>query len=214
MKQLNSGKRYECEGINMSRNISKNTSWIWMDVSQKNQPNQYVEFRRDFQLSSAPQKGFLRISVDTNFVAWINGALVGCGQFSDFPNQGTYSEIDISRLLKTDKNVIAILVHYCGEDTFSYLPGDASLWYEVEVEENIVAKSCEKTLCRTSPCYLQENTTRVNLQRGFTFNYDASRDDDWLTEKYRCDNSWHNAVAIEQDTTLQPRPLKMLDLIK
>jgi len=105
-----------------------------------------------------------------------------------------------------------MLVHYCGADTFSYIPGDAGLWFELEVDGKIIAHSDENTLCRTSPCYLQKDTARLTLQLGFTFNYDASLNDEWLTESYRCESTWHSAVKTAQDASPEPRPLKMLDL--
>ena len=140
---------------------------------EKNQPNQYIEFRREFELTDIPQQACLRISVDTNFTAWINNKLSGCGQFGDFPEKRTFSQIDVSDLLKVGKNALAILVHYCGEDTFSYLPGDAGLWYQVDINGKILAESDKRTLCRVSPNYLQEDTTRLTRQIGFSFNYNA-----------------------------------------
>jgi len=196
----------------MSENIPNKTQWIWIDLPQKNQPNQYVEFRRELELSNVPRKACLRISVDTNFAAWVNAEFAGCGQFGDFPDQRTFSQMDVTGLLKAGKNVLAILVHYCGEDTFSYLPGDAGLWYELEVDERIIDRSDESTLCRVSPCYLQKNTVRLTLQLGFSFNCNASQSDEWLTENYRCNDSWQNAVKTAQNVVPQQRPLKMLDL--
>ena len=192
--------------------ISGKPQWIWIDQPQKNQHNQYVEFRREFELSDVPQQACLRISVDTNFAAWVNTEFAGCGQFGDFPDQRTFSQIDVTALLKAGKNVLAMLVHYCGADTFSYLPGDAGLWYELEIDGKIIAGSGENTLCRRSPCYLQKDTVRLTLQLGFTFNYDASHNDGWLTENYRSQSSWKNAVKTAQDVVPQQRPLKMLDL--
>jgi alpha-L-rhamnosidase len=182
--------------------MSNNTQWIWIDQSEKNQPNQYVEFRREIELSSAPKNASLRTSVDTNFATWVNTQFAGCGQFGDFPDQRTFSQIDVTSLLKAGKNVLAMLVHYCGEDNFAYIPGDAGLWYELEVDGKVIATSNEKTLCRKSPCYQQKDTVRLTPQLGFTFNYDASQED----------NTWQNAVNTTQDASPGPRPLKMLDL--
>lgn len=196
----------------MLENRSTDTKWIWMDLPQRNQPNQYVEFRRELNLATVPQKACLRISVDTNFAAWVNDTFTGCGQFGDFPEQRTFSQMDITGSLKTGKNVIAIEVHYCGEDHFSYYPGNAGLWYEVELDGKIIARSDEQTFCRQSPCYLQENAARFNIQRGFTFNYDACGEDNWRVDDYRCNSSWKQAGKVAQETVPQPRPLKMLDL--
>jgi len=182
-----------------------------MDLPQKKQPNQYVEFRREFMLAALPEHAYLRISVDTNFAAWVNGRFTGCGQFSDFPEQRTFSQMEVTGLLRTGVNVLAILAHYCGEDHYSYLPGDPELWYELEVDGKILARSDSETLCRPSPCYLQEQTARITPQRGFTFHYDASWDDG-LTHDDRGGDSWPFAVQTPRQDSPRPRPLKMLEI--
>ncbi|MFA5866216.1 MAG: hypothetical protein WC975_16205 [Phycisphaerae bacterium] len=195
----------------MSKKTLDQTRWIWIYLPKKNQPNQYVEFRRTFTLAALPKRAGLRISVDTNFAAWINGQFVGCGQFTDFPDRRTFSQIDLARMLRAGQNVLAILVHYCGEDHFSYLSGDAELWYELEVDGSVVARSDNETLCRNSPCYLQEHTARFDLQMGFTFHYNASGEDPWRQGDYR-GGVWQKVAATDEQALPQLRPLKMLEL--
>ncbi len=186
--------------------------WLWIDSPQRNQPNQYAEFRMELPLAAAPGKAALRLSVDTDFVVWVNGSVAGCGQFTDFPDQRTYSEMDVAAQLEAGRNVIAILVHYCGVDHFSYLPGDAGLWCELEIDGRVVASNEAPIVCRPSPCYRAEQTVRIDAQRGFTFHYDASGEDDWRSAGYRCGPSWRSAAAIELSGPPQPRPLKMLTI--
>jgi hypothetical protein len=180
--------------------------WIWTPLLRENQPNQYVEFRTKFSLSDLPKSATLKISVDTNFAAWMNGGFIGCGQFGDFPNARTYSSLDLTDSLDSGDNVLIMLVHYCGEDHFSYYPGDAGLWYELEVDGKVLAVGDEQTECRISPCYLQEDTSRVNPQMGFTFHYDASRgisgDED----------AWQTAAPASQEVVPRARPLPGLTI--
>ena len=196
----------------MSKNAQAETQWIWIDRPEEKRSNRYVDFRAEVELPAVPRQACLRVSADTNFVAWINAALTGCGQFSDFPDRRTYSEMDVTGLLEAGRNVIAALVHYCGVDHFSYIPGDAGLWYELEVDGRVVARSSEATLCRESPGYLAADTARLTVQMGFTFNYDASQDDNWTSLDYHYDGSWQRAVKTKQAPRPEPRPLKMLEL--
>lgn len=197
--------------------IQSHARWIWTSAAEgspANAPNQYVDFRATFELPEArpSRRALLRVSVDTNFAAWINGQLAGCGQFTDFPNDRTYSEMDVSAALRAGSNALAIGVHYCGVDHFSYLPGDAGLWFELECDGQIVLASDGRTLCRASRAYQRNLTARFNEQMGFTFNFDAAGDDDWRDADYRADEEWKNAAATSEAPAPRPRPLKMLDL--
>ena len=186
--------------------------WIWTNGSTADVANQYAEFRFSLDLKQPVKLAALRISVDTDFAVWVNGAFVSCGQFTDFPDRRTFSELDLSTLLQSGKNSVAILVFYCGEDHFSYLPGPAGLWFEVEVEGRIAAVSDGSTLCRPSPAYLATQTARIDAQRAFTFHYDATRGDSWTAADYVCGRDWTNACVRADQGTPSRRPLKMLDV--
>lgn len=157
-------------------------------------------------------RALLRVSTDTNFVAWINGQLAGFGQFTDFPSDRTYSEMNVTSLLRAGGNVLAVGTHYCGVDHFSYLPGGAGLWFELEVDGQIVLVSDHGTRCRTSRAYQQEMTARFNEQMGFTFNFDAAGDDGWRDAEYRADEAWKDAAPTNVTPAPRVRPLKMLEL--
>jgi hypothetical protein len=194
----------------MSKPNSSYPKWIWSPLLSENQENQYVEFRLEFDLETAPETACLRISVDTNFAAWMNGEFIDCGQFGDFPDARTFSTLDLSDYLQPGRNILAILVHYCGVDHFSYYPGDAGLWYELEVDGGVLAASDDRMQCRISPCYLQEESARFNPQMGFTFHFDASRDDGWRKREYCCNETWQSAFITSQREVPRPRPLPML----
>jgi hypothetical protein len=198
--------------MTMPQSQTNPAGWIWIDLQDRNRQNQYAQFRQEFDLPEAPGAAALRVSVDSNFVAWVNGAFVGCGQFADFPDQRTFSTMEVAAHLKPGKNVLGILVHYCGVDHFSYLPGDAGLWFELEFDGQISLASGERVHCRPSPGYFQDGTARVSAQRGFTFNYDAAHDDDWRSRNYTEDSTWRAAVMIASGPAPKARPVQMLEL--
>ena len=74
------------------------TQWIWPYPRTRN-VNQYVEFRRSFELVT-PDRAELRISVDVNFVVWLNGQFVGTGQFPDFPERRTFSSFNVDEFIR------------------------------------------------------------------------------------------------------------------
>jgi hypothetical protein len=182
---------------------------IW--VNNDKVIDQYVEFRREFYLDDLHENAELKISVDTNFSAYINGQFVGTGQYSDFPKNKTFSRIDIVDKLIPGKNVLCVLVHYCGQNHFSYIPGQAGLWFILTIADNIFY-SDKKTLARISPSYTQNKQIRISSQMGFTFEYNAFLNDDWTTLNYSMSDDWESAIPISNIMLPEERPLPSLSL--
>ncbi len=193
--------------------IKETTSpeWIWLDHNCV--IDQYVEFRKEFYLDTLDKKVKLQISADTNFAAYINGQFVGTGQFGDFPENKTFSEIDIADKIITGKNVLAVFVHYCGVDTHSYIPGKARLWYSIK-SGNAAIGSDGNCLARLSPSYKQNKQTKISPQMGFVFECDARKDDNWKSLNYICTDEWKASVEIAETPAPVKRPLKQCRLKK
>jgi len=187
----------------------RHAKWIWAAGTARN-VNQYVEFRREFRADNVTAAE-LCLSVDTNFVAWVNGRYVGTGQFSDFPKRKTFSRIDITNAIMPGENTLAVLAHYCGQDHFSYIPGEPGLWFTIRCGGTEIV-SDDKTLCRVSPSYRQGPLARLSPQRGFTFEYDARRQDDWTALDYNATTAWASAATTNETSVPEERPLPMLSL--
>lgn len=190
---------------------TESPNWIWIDA-ESSQPNQYVQFRRDFKLRDVPAKVVLRVCIDTNFAAWVNGVFVGCGQFQDFPETPKYSEMDITAHLRSGDNCIAIQGYHCGVDHFAYLPGKAGLWFELLSEDQTLIASSGATRVRRDPGFLANKVSRITPQRGFTFHYDAAGDDGWQAPDYCCDGTWRASVELSDLPIPQARPVPMSDI--
>lgn len=182
--------------------------WIWMPGFES-RVNQYVEFRREFEVSGG-SGAELSISVDTNFAAWVNGVFVGAGQFADFPANKTFSRMNVSVALKPGKNVLTVLVHYCGVNHFSYIPWQPGLWYKLQTAQGCIVSNSQ-TLCRRSTTYQEKDCSRLTIQMGYTFNYDAAGQDNWRDVSYTSDFNWKPAVVCKEQTVPAQRPLPMLE---
>ena len=90
--------------------------WIFPE-REKDCINQYVDFFHEF--SSTGKSAELRISADTDFVVWLNGQLVGHGQYSDYPDAKTFESFTLNDL-KKDGNQLAITVFYNGRNSSVY----------------------------------------------------------------------------------------------
>lgn len=176
------------------------SKWIW--VSQGEKPDQYGEFYDSFSCGSGT--AMLRISVDSNYAVWINGAFVYAGQYPDFPHYKIYDDIDVSSFCREGMNHLAIQVWYYGEGNMSYYPGRAALRYEIHQMEQLIAASDEKTLSRQSPCYETGLQKKITHQLGFSFRYDLNGEDEWRTGRLE---GFVPSCIVMQELPLYPRPV-------
>jgi len=166
--------------------------WIWENASPQN--DEYAEFRAVF---AAGEKTMLRISADSNYAAYLNGALAAFGQYADFPHCKVYDEVDISACCRAGENELSVIVWYYGMPSSVYYPGRAGVWFEVESDGTIAAESGEATLCRADVHYVPHLKKIITSQLGFSFRYDANGDDS---------APLHPAVPTGYAAELHPRP--------
>ncbi|MBT3296049.1 MAG: hypothetical protein HN919_05180 [Verrucomicrobia bacterium] len=62
--------------------------------------NQYVDFLHAFDCSVAASTTELLISADTDFVVWLNGVLIGHGQYCNYPDRKTYKRFDVGHAVR------------------------------------------------------------------------------------------------------------------
>jgi hypothetical protein len=164
-------------------------------------------------LDEIPLKAELRISADTNFTLFLNGELIGTGQFSDFPDEKTYTSFNLAAKLAAGKNSLSVLIHYCVVDTFSYIPWRPGLWFHLNDASGSIIISDSDTLARHSPGYADGEAPRISPQMGFTFAFDAGKESDWTTAEYEIDDSWHPATVLPEDSIPDERPLPTPEIL-
>ncbi|MHC4886499.1 MAG: family 78 glycoside hydrolase catalytic domain, partial [Planctomycetota bacterium] len=185
--------------------------WVWPREVQ-GCVNQYVDTIHEFSLKKLPESATLLISADTDYVAWMNGVLIGYGQFSDYPDAKTFDALPLQESLTKGSNRLAITVYYDGEDSSTYHKGNAGLVYEVTgTEEPVVSGG--KTRLRLNPCYHSGPIARVSGQLSFTWGYDARQSDAFQTGALG--NDWRYATPqdithTQARSTLLPRPVSKL----
>lgn len=206
------GKR---QGASMtSRSPLQDAAWIWcgqLTVA----PHQYVCFRKAFRMPAGWKSGKARfeIAADSDFIVWLNGIEIGRGQFSDWPQRKTFTLCDASRAVKPGGNLLAVLVYYRGANFSEHCAGKPGL---------IAALTCgtHKVLtdatwrCRPHPAFRSGPMARVTGQMGFTTEFDARKDLDWLASGV--DNAHWPQAAVQAGATtgfwqeLLPRPVPPL----
>ncbi len=188
--------------------------WIWDDRGQPRE-NHYVEFRRELVLDQPPANdATLYLSSDSNYVLWINGAFVDCGQYSDFPDAKVFDALEVGKYLRQGKNVLCILVYHYGKTCHVYLKGDPGLVYVLETGSVRIPSDAE-TWCRTSKAYTSGPLYQINQFILFGFHYGADKEDDWTSLDYRREDGWSKAQirdnpAFKSGIVLRDRPVKKL----
>ena len=144
----------------------KNSKWIW--ISDEAKINEYVEFLTSFVYKKG--KTEMKISVDTEYALCVNGVYVGSCQYADFPWYKVYDRIDITEYLHEGENEVRIIGWYMGEVNYIHYVNRPGLRFEIDVEDETVVSSSEKTLCRPYP-YLRsgDRVKKINNQLGRSF---------------------------------------------
>ena len=188
--------------------------WIWTKETDR-QVDSYRCFRKTFKLNTSEKAHgvLLEISADSYYDVFVNGVRCPVTQFSDFPEDKTFAQADITPLVNVGLNCIAVRVQFIGRRFFTYTPGCPGLALRVRAaddSERAFAATDESWRWRVDACYASGMAVTVSSQLGFTSCYDAHGEDGWMMHDYD-DSSWANAVEVTWfQRTLRPRPVPCL----
>ena len=170
--------------------------WIWCEDCESK--NQYVDFCREFTINDVSSDAKILICTEGEYVLYLNGEFVDCGQFDDVGKIRTYDEINVSDFLKKGINTLLIIAYHQGESSFQYSVGDAGICYELTNGSLKLSSDC-KTLCSGSHTFVSgDSVAKTTSQYGYAFVYDARGEG---KNKFR--------PSIEKKMpTLQKRPIK------
>ncbi len=185
--------------------VFENARMIWH--SKDFADNDYAEFCET--VNFAGDKAVLRVSVCGDYALFINGKFIESNQFADFPHYKVYDEIDITNHLKNGENTICILAWYFGKSGMRYNTPTAGAIYELEVDGKVVLASSKDSLSRRSKAYKSGEMKRISYQFGYSFLYDAKKEDDWLLG---CGSGFETSKETEKPADFYKRPTKKLSL--
>jgi len=187
------------------------SSWIW---TASPLADHYVCFRRTFALDVVDDEAYADISVDSDFVAYLNGVEFARGQYGDFAKSKTWDRFPVGSLTRTGENVLAVFAFYKGEHFFDYQAGTAGLLFRLESGSTEVLSDSEWKVS-THAAFRSGQRARVTNQMGFTFDYDARREESWIDAGFD-DSRWESVQVVQPEaigpiwTELARRPLARL----
>ncbi len=196
---------------------NSNPEWIWGECSS----NGYFDIVHDFDISNNDSDRnddcygeiYIDISVDSQYILLVNGELAAFGQFADYPSHKVYDTIAITKFIsKSLVNRLCILAYYNGENSSTYIKGDAGITFEVYSNSKTISLCSSNTLIRKSTDYKSGIMEKISPQLSFTCYYDASKYDDWNNIDYIADSSWNLPDILKGRGQLFPRPVKKTTL--
>jgi hypothetical protein len=193
-----------------------NAFWIW-PAEATTDVNRYAEFRQEFSLDAGPSgETWLDIAADSQYTVWLNGELVGTGQYTGFPDHGYYDRYAVARWLRPGRNVLAVSANCCGCKHFSYIPSERPgvIYALANAAGQVVARSgVGEVLTRVSPGYRQGAAVpRIDFQLPFTFEYDAAQADAWQAPDYAPSAAWRRVTAADAQPAAGARRLARLPI--
>lgn len=157
--------------------------WVWPEAYMYLY-NHYAQFRRDFELASAPKKAVFHITADKAYRLYVNGSYVCRGPARGYQSHWPCDEVDLAPFLRKGRNWLSIEGYNPGISTFQYLHQNfAGLL--CAFAKGAVADAWDKAewMMRRDPARSTQ-TARLSLQIDFQEHIDLSKDDrSWITSE-------------------------------
>ncbi len=76
--------------------------------------NAYTAFRKRFVFGDHPTSAVVRVTADSRYLLWVNGAFVERDPARCFPRHQSYDTYDLAPHFQTGTNWLAVLAHHYG----------------------------------------------------------------------------------------------------
>jgi alpha-L-rhamnosidase len=107
--------------------------WIWYP-SERTLQNTFVFFRKEIQLDELPETAKGWIIADSRYILYVNGERIQWGPSPSDPRWPEVDPADITKNLKTGKNVIGIQVLYYGQGDGTWPIGKPGLLFNMSLK--------------------------------------------------------------------------------
>ena len=160
--------------------IFENSRQIWW--REQAEEDEHGDFYATYSAEKAGQAVVCHICADGDYALYVNGEYVSSNLYDDYPHRKHYDTLDLSSYTKAGENHFAVRVwHFGGISNFSYAPmKTACLIFEVSTAERCLLVSNENVLSRKSLAYESGRKKFITGQLGYSYRYDANREDAWL----------------------------------
>jgi len=183
-----------------SQKIFQFADWIFADVEEKEICNQYYEYQSCFEAEQDCEVK-LYISAYSEYVVYLNGSFVNCGQYDDLEHYQVYDVLDLSPYLKCGKNELYIGHYVAGDNFFTCRKQIPGIIFAVWSGEKMLLSSNRECLSRRNDHFLKCRE-KITKQVGFNFEYDATAEE----------LPYAPSAVAPKEKNLYVRPIKKLEL--
>ncbi len=173
--------------------ISTDAVWIWPDIDP--QPDEYAIFETHFSYGGGTAE--LKIAAETDYIAYLNGEVVGFGQFAGWPTEKYYDTLDLTAICRMGENTLTLTVRYEGCNSASRIEDGAGVIFAVTEDGICRAHSGLHTRCGLDGRYIQHQARILTVQLGYSSGMQAPRPHMWL-----------ECCTVERTCRLLPRPVE------
>ena len=167
--------------------------------------NQHILFRDYFEYNEK-EKVVLRYCADDFADVFLNGIFIDQGPAISYPFHQRYKEIDITKFLRSGKNLISFHCYYQGLINRAYYSGDlrSGIIFDVIQNKKILCCSSEKTLCQKHSGFLISHIAgwidekSINYNTDFIENYDFNSNENEFDKLNFDDKYWKHAFVKEK----------------
>ena len=176
-------------------------SWIWTPEELPHL-NQFVFLRKNFTLQALPDSAICSITAERFYKLWINGLWVGEGPAISHPAEKSYDVHDVTHLLRSGTNAIAVVVQFDGDLTiwnypWCVTPTRGGFWCQLTGEVGgtpfMVTSDETWSTCRTQGWH--SNVHYMNdmfFQEAYRIGHDP---EDWREPTFN-DDAWSRSVIL------------------
>lgn len=145
----------------------KKTLPIWL--ADGGRPDEFAEFCLD---TCAPRAAeyTLYVAADSEYNIYLDGALVGFGQYADYPGRIVYDTVVLG--MSRGEHRLRILAWHYGTDSFTHVSRPAYLLFCLKNDlGEVVLRSCADTPSRPAPGYIPYKNHIITSQLGLGCEY-------------------------------------------
>lgn len=181
--------------------VSQADEWkaSWIGVKDPAAPNQWLAFRKTFELKNVPPTAIAKIAADSKYWLWLNGKLVvreGGLKRGPTPQDTYFDEINLNAELQVGSNTLAVLLWHFGKEGFSHKnSGSAGFLFQMETQAgNVLSDASWKAIIH--PAFGSTGDPQPNYRLPESnIHFDANKEmPDWQSSKFDS-AAWPAAVV-------------------
>lgn len=179
--------------------VLNEAKWIFADIDlQKHVLDRYFDYIASFCIKEISEIQ-MYISAYSQYVVYVNGKFVDCGQYDDYEDLKFYDVLNITDFVKEGNNTLLVQQYVCGGEFATKRSQVPGVIFCVTQGERILLVSGEDCASREHTAF-SSSAEILTPQLGYNFEYNSSA---FLPD-------FHRSILVEKSRNLHKRPIHKL----